>query len=107
MSHARTARTSVHSRLASRRASSTSGRVTRRIPKPESGYAYKGDDDVHNKNWKSISDEHWDTVMIMAPRAVHVKYLGRRDIDGSECNVWRIHDGYESAIYAQTVALTG
>lgn len=62
----------------------------RRQPQPESGYAYMGDESVHDKNFRRVSDDAWEIVMITPSKAGPWHYLGTRYIDGSRCNVWRV-----------------
>lgn len=61
-------------------------------PLPESGYAYKGDDDVTGGNWRRVSDESWEIVMLIPERATNIEHLGTRTIDGERVNVWHMHD---------------
>ena len=57
----------------------------------KSGYAYK-----YNGNaWKHSSDERWEIVVISNPEG---RYLGSREIDGSQCDVFKTPHG----IFAQT-----
>lgn len=72
-------------------------------PQPESGYAYKGDDDVTGGNWRHVSDESWEIVMLSPERATKIEHLGTREIDGVRVNVWRMHDPMVSgpSYYAQ------
>lgn len=59
-------------------------------PQPESGYAYMGDESVHDKNFRRVRDDAWEIVLITPSKAGPWHYLGKRYIDGSQCNVWRV-----------------
>ena len=74
-------------------------------PQPASGYAYLGDESVHDKNFRRVPDDAWEIVMITPSKAGPWHYLGKRTIDGSECNVWRVIEPMSGGPvwYAQTV----
>jgi len=54
-------------------------------PVPMSGYAYAT---TTSGNWRTISDENWDTEVI-TPDLFKWTYVGQRSIDGVRVNVWR------------------
>jgi len=77
------------------------------MPRPASGYAYRGDERVNDRNFRRVPDDAWKIVMLCPERGPDAfVYLGRRWIDGCEVNVWRYPDaGYGGPFwYAQPVA---
>jgi hypothetical protein len=81
----------------------------RKTPSPSSGYAYKADESVHDRNFRQAPDDVWETVMITPERGLDWHHLGTRYIDNAKVNVWRVTEPMsgEKVYYAQTVALTG
>jgi len=75
-------------------------------PEPASGYAYKGDETVHSRNFRRCSSERWDIVLITPAKAGPWKWLGTRTIDGTRCNVWRVIETMTGSPvwYAQSMA---
>lgn len=70
-------------------------------PRPMSGYAYLCSS--CRGNFRGAPDDDWDTVLIGDSEIRSARFVGKRTIDGSPCNVWQTSAGY----IAQTVAATG
>ena len=70
--------------------------IARARPRPASGYAYRADDRVHDRTFRRAPDDAWAIVLLAPDRyPVAFHWLGRRWIDGVQCNVWRYVDPLE------------
>lgn len=77
----------------------TSRAATNRLPLVQvpGGYRYQFDG---KRNWRSSSDEKWDTVVGDAETG---RKLGERRIDGASCVVVRVNGGRIVAVTKQSI----
>lgn len=77
-------------------------------PQPVSGYAYalSHADAARSGSWsKASNNDDWDSVVISPRHTSNYMWVGRRNIDGSEVNVW--DDAHGRRYIAQTTVMTG